>query len=309
MRLLALAALAALLVVPTAAAQAEPTLVDVGVLVINFGNYDANKGTYVLDFYLFLRWDPAAAPANFTPATFEFMNGRASAKDKIFDATNAAGERELWFRVQANLYSEPNFSDFPFDTQHVDIVFEDSIMTSDQLQYRTLDAESGLDEGFRAAGWRVGEPLFDVAQKDYKFGESYSRAVFSVELSRERFSTSIKTLLPPVAFVLVAGLSFFLHPSKWGNRIGLGTGMLISAVMFHISQTLALPPMAKLILFDKVMIAVYLFVLGSLAVTALIAIDEDYWKDRDYTKVINTYGAAASIFIAGATLALLIGLS
>lgn len=297
-----------LLSAPLATAQAEPLEVNVGLLVINFGNFDANKGTYVLDFYLFFKWDTAEAPANWTPATFEFMNGRASAKDKIFDETDAqTGIREMWYRVQANLYSEPTFEDFPFDTQHVRILFEDSLLTSDALVYVPMAEQSGLDDGFAAAGWRVSEPTFEIVEKDYKFGETYSRAAFTIDLSRERFSTAIKSLLPPIAFMMVAGLAFFIHPSKWNNRLGLGTGMLISSVMFHISQTVSLPPMAKLILFDKVMIAVYLFVVGSLAVTTLIAIDEDYWKDRDYTKQINMYGLGASILVAGAVLVFLVG--
>lgn len=307
MRPLLVLLLVAPLLAPLASAQEEPTKVEVGLLVINFGNYDANKGTYLLDFYLFFRWDPAAAPANFTPATFEFMNGRASAKDKIFDDVTPEGKRELWYRVQANLYSEPQFGDFPFDTQRVQIVFEDAIHTTSDLVYVTLDEESGLDEGFVAAGWRVGDPIFEINEKGYKFDETYSRAQFTIELSRERFSTAIKTLLPPIAFVLVASLQFFIHPTKWNNRLALGTGMLISSVMFHISQTVALPPMARLILFDKVMIAVYLFVVGSLTVTTLIAIDEDYWKGSDHTQKINLYGAAATILVAGATLVLLVG--
>jgi len=302
-RLLPLLALAALLAVPLAQAQPDgPARVEVGLLVINFGNYDTNRGTYLLDFYLFFRWDPAETPESFTPANFEFMNGRATAKDKIYDTTSATGVRELWYRVQANLYSEPRFERFPFDTQTVQIVFEDSVYTTEQLVYVPIHDQSGLDEGFRAAGWRVHEPVFDVVEKEYKFGETYSRARFSIDLSRERFSTVMKTLLPPAAFVLVAGLAFLMHPSKWGNRVGLGTGMLISSVMFHISQTVGLPPMARLILFDKVMIAVYLFVLGSLSVTALIAIDEDYWKDRDHTMAINIYGAAATVLLSAGML-------
>lgn len=284
------------LLAPLASAQEGPTEVEVGILVINFGNYDTNKGTYVLDFYLFFRWDPVATPANFTPAAFEFMNGRASAKDKIFDAIEN-DKRELWYRIQANLYSEPHFENYPYDTQIVEILFEDSLLVREQLVYVPLQDESGLDEGFRAPGWRVSEPAFTVVTKSYKFGEDYSRAKFSIELSRERFSTSLKSMLPPVAFVLVAALAFFLHPSKWGNRIGLGTGMLISSVMFHISQTVSLPPLPGLILFDKVMIAVYLFVLASLAVTALIAIDEDFWKDRDFTKQINVWGAFLAVAV------------
>ena len=309
---LVLAALVLVTLAPLAAAQGEgeaPVEVEVGLLVINFGNYDANKGTYLLDFYLFFHWDPAGAPANFTPAGFEFMNGRASAKDKIFDATDEEGRRELWYRVQANLYSEPQFESFPFDTQTVEILFEDSVYTTAELVYVPLADESGLDDGFRAAGWRVHEPVFEVVEKDYKFEETYSRARFSIDLSRERFSTAIKSLLPPTAFMLVAGLQFFIHPTKWNNRLGLGTGMLISAVMFHISQTVALPPMAKLILFDKVMIAVYLFIVSSLAVTTLIAIDEDYWKDRDHTRQINRVGALVTLLVPFVVLAILLAVA
>lgn len=306
MRLFPLAALVALLVAPTAAAQEGPVEVKAGVYVLSLGNYDVNRGTYTVDFYLFFRWDPDAAPTGFSPEKFEFMNGRAGAKEKIFDALDPqTGERELWYRVQANLYSEPRFDNYPYDTQTVRIVFEDSVYTTDDLVYVPMVDVSGLDDGFSAAGWRVGEPELTVVDKDYRFEETYSRVALDIELSRERFSTTIKSLLPPVAFVLVAGLAFFFHPTKWGNRVGLGTGMLISAVMFHISQTVALPPMARLILFDKVMIGIYLFILGSLAVTALIAIDEDYWKDRDYTKQINTWGAVLAIVVPAVVLAVL----
>lgn len=309
-----LAIVIVLLAIPLAQAQPEaqaqsPVEVEVGLLVINFGNYDTNKGTYLLDFYLFFKWDPATAAANFTPAQFEFMNGRATAKDKIFDAMDDEGKRELWYRVQANLYSEPHFESFPFDTQRVEIVFEDSVYTTDQIVYVPNQEASGLDEGFKAAGWRVHEPVFEIVEKDYKFEETYSRARFSIDLSRERFSTAIKSLLPPAAFMLVAALQFFIHPTKWNNRLGLGTGMLISAVMFHISQTVALPPMAKLILFDKVMIAVYLFIVSTLAVTTLIAIDEDYWKDRDNTRAINRYGAVVTLLLPAVVLVLLLTLA
>lgn len=306
----ALPALLVLLVLATpgalAQADAAPVEVKIGIFALSFGNYDVNKGTYTMDFYLFFKWDPSQAPAGFTPGGWELMNGDASGAKtpKIYDATdNATGEREVWYRVKATLLSEPRFDNFPYDTQRVSILVEDSVYTRAQLVYVPMEDASGIDDEFVAGGWQVGEPSIEVADKSYKFGEEYSRAKFNVELSRAKFSTTIKTLLPPLAFVLVAGLAFFFHPTKWGNRVGLGTGMLISAVMFHISQTLALPPLPRLILFDKVMIAVYLFILGSLAVTALIAIDEDYWKDRDYTKQINTWGAFLAIALPAIALA------
>jgi hypothetical protein len=67
--------------------------------------------------------------------------------------------------------------------------------------------------------------------------------------------------------------------------------MLISAVMFHISQTSSLPPMPSLMTIDKIMIATYGFLAASLFVTTVMYIDEEYWKEKDYTKQVNYYGA------------------
>ena len=289
---LALLALAALLAVP--AARAEPLVVDVQVYVINLGNYDTTKGTYTVDFYLVLSWD-AAAGGNVTPLRYEFMNGRATSTDRLSDETDENGTRTVQWRVQANLYAEPQFAEYPYDTQRIDVLFEDALHGTDELVYRVDLEGSGLDDNVRIAGWRVQGWSFTEAPKQYPPDEEFSRARFTVIVEREPLSTTIKSFLPPVAFCLVAGLGFFFHPSKVANRITLGTGMLISAVAFHISQTQSLPPLGQLILFDKVMLCVYAFIVGCLIVSTLIHIDEDYWKERDYTRQINVIGAGATL--------------
>lgn len=288
-----------LLALPVAAAQEAERHVDVEVevYVVNFGNYDVGKGTYVLDFYLTFRWDPAAAPEGFSPARFELMNGRpSSAPDRVQDETDPeTGQRVITWRIQANLYSEPRFVDYPFDTQTLELLFEDAQHDATRLRYVPVQEGSGLDEGVRVPGWRIGEARLDVVEKAYPGDERFSRARMTVSITREPLSSAVKAFLPPVAFMLVAGLGFFFHPSKVANRITLGTGMLIAAVGFHISQTVSLPPMGSLMLFDKVMLATYAFLVCSLAVSTLIAIDEDWWKDRDYTRPINRWGAVLSV--------------
>ena len=271
--------------------------------VINFGNYDVGKGTYVMDFYLTFRWDPAAAPANFTPTRFEFMNGRASGSaDKTTDATDPeTGVREVTYRIQANLYNEPRFQDYPYDTQTLELVFEDAVNDATVLRYAPVMEGTGVDEGVRIPGWRLGEARLEEVTKTYPPDERFSRARFTVEISREPLSSTLKSFLPPVAFMTVAGLGFFFHPSKVANRITLGTGMLIAAVGFHISQTVSLPPVGTLILFDKVMIATYAFLVGCLVVSTLIAIDEDWWKDRDHTRTINLVGGILTVAAPGVT--------
>src|SRR4030042_6722969 len=122
-------------------------------------------------------------------------------------------------------------------------------------------------------------------------GETYSQFVFTITLVRNTGLSAIKILIPPIIFCIVSGLSFFFKAVKINHRIGLGTSMLISAVMFHLSQTSSLPSLPSLILIDKIMIAVYAFLASSLFATTLIYVDEEYWKKVDYTKQVNRLGA------------------
>lgn len=298
------AALALLACAPTAAA--EPTEVAVDLHVISFGNYDTAKGTYTLDFYLILRWDPAAAPEGFTPEGFEFMNGRAAAKELLFGGQGDDGRQELWYRVQANLYSEPRFARYPYDRQELRLELEDAVHTVEELAYVEDISGSGLAEDVRVAGWRIAEAGASVGNVSYPFDEEYSRFTYSIEVERPALSTTLRSFLPPVTFMIVAGVQFLLHPSKVAQRLGLGTGMLISAVGFHVSQTINLPALGVLTLFDRFMIATYVFIACSLAVTTLIAYDEDYRKaDLARRERVNRVGFLLTLAIPLAVFLLL----
>lgn len=276
--------------------DAAPVEVHVDLHVISFGNYDQAKGTYTLDLYLIFRWDPATA-GNLTPERFEFMNGRAAAEDLLFDGQGTDGRRELWYRIQANLYSEPRFSRYPYDRQVLRMELEDAVHPLSELVYVPEISGTGLADDVRVAGWRIDSAEASIEVKDYPFEEEYSRFTYTIEVTRPALSTTLRSFLPPLTFMIVAGVQFLLHPSKVGNRLGLGTGMLISAVGFHVSQTINLPALGVLTLFDRFMIATYVFIACSLAVTTMIAYDEDYWKDKDHTHAINRTGFALTIAI------------
>lgn len=203
----------------------------------------------------------------------------------------------MWYRVQASLYSEPNFKNYPFDTQVLKMDFEDTSNTIQILKYIPAINESGLDDEVKASGWVIKDWNFYSIDKDYKWQETYSRGSIGIEIVREKTSTAIKTFLPPVIFCIVSGLSFFFRPDKIAQRLGLGTSMLISAVMFHISQTSSLPPLGSLILIDKIMISTYTFLASSLIVTTIIHIDVEWWQNVDYTKETNRYGAIVTIVL------------
>lgn len=277
------------------AALPPATEVHAGIYLINFGNFDVTKGTYTMDFYLWFRWDPARAPGNFSPEKFEFMNGRPASKDKIIDQANPDGTREVWWRIQANLYTDPDFRSYPFDQQRLSLQFEDSVSPITNLTYAPLTNESGVDPGVRVAGYRLDSSTMRTEEKAYPFGERYSRGIFEVVVTREPFGTTVKTLLPPLVFMLVSGLSFLFPPEKLALRVGAGTSMLISAVMYHISQTSSLPPLGTLTLIDKIMMSTYAFLTLSLAITAMISVNADYWKKPALTAKLTRYGALVTL--------------
>lgn len=300
----------ALLLVPAAQAQdapdapAAPVEVHVGIHVLSVGNHDANKGTYVLDFYLVLRWDEAAAPAGFKPDRFEFMNGRATSKELLFDDAGDDGLRELWYRVQASLYAEPRFRQYPFDTQHILLEMEDAVHPVEELVYVPIEGQVGLDDGVHVAGWDVHAQDVTVRVKEYPT-ESYSRLRYDVEVQRPALGVGLRSFVPPVAFVVIAGIGFFLHPSKVANRLALATGMVISAVGFHVSQTVSLPSLPELTLFDEVMVSVYLFLACCVAVATLIAYNEDHWKREGASHRYNRQGAVVTALVPVLALLLL----
>lgn len=296
-------ALVCLLAVPAAQAQ-SPVAVHVDVLVINFGNYDVNKGTYTLDFYLHLWYDADAAPAGFDATRFEFMNGRATSKDLLDDSVTN-GTRDIWWRIQANLYTEPRFDRYPFDRQTLRLQLEDALRGADELTYVPDVTGNGLDEQVRVAGWNIRGTHADVSLKEYAGDEPYSRFTYSITVGREPLSAALRSFLPPLAFMVVSGLSFALHASKLAQRITLGTSMLISAVGFHVSQTVSLPTLGKLTLFDQIMLSAYAFLAASLIVTVLIARNEDYHKFEGKSEHYNRIGMWASLALPIAVFLLL----
>jgi hypothetical protein len=245
-----------------------------------------------MDFYLQFQWSDKSV----NPGSFEFMNGRAGSKEKIYE-NYTADSSEVWYRVQANLFISPDFKDYPFDTQTLLVVVEDSKLNISGLRYTIIEDMSGIDPQFSISGWSSNDFDVGVTEHEYPWGEVYSQFVFSVKLSRNTGPTVVKIMLPPIIFCLVSGLSFFFKADKITHRLGLGTSMLISAVMFHLSQTSSLPALPYLILLDKIMISVYAFLACSLLATAIIYLNDEYYKEKNYYNIFNKGGAAVTLVL------------
>ena len=101
-------------------------------------------------------------------------------------------------------------------------------------------------------------------------------------------------------FCIIALLSFFIkveHNELVHLRYVLTTSMFISAVMYHFSQLSLLPGLGVLKLFDKFMIAVYVFLAVTVAVTTLCYLAQQQWERKDLVKPINEYGVVVALVL------------
>jgi hypothetical protein len=247
-----------------------PTVVNVGIYVLNVGKLDTSTGAFTIDFYLSFSSDEPSEPSN-----FEFSNGRATYIDKSVDEPT-----EKFYRIQASLASPLNLSRYPFDSHELTIEIEDKEQTTRSQVYQVSLEDSGLDPAVNIAGWDLKGWKAEVTDHYYEpYGTSFSRYVFSIEIQRPATAAILKTILPALVIVLVGLLSLMLTPDKIIPRLTLNTGAFTGAVLFHLNMTSSIPPLGYITYGDRFMLVNYL-ALALALMSTLLAL---YYVDKKRT--------------------------
>jgi hypothetical protein len=219
--------------------------------------------------------------------------------EKIWESKSGPVKEE-WYRVRADFTIAPNIHDYPFESGIAPIEIEDAENDVTHLIYVPMENESGIDPRFVIPGWKIGTPTFSVVNHTYPWGETDSRLSFNVPITKNATDSLIQTIIPPLIFCLIAMLSYLIsvkHNELVHLRYVLVTSMFISAVMYHFSQLSVVPGLGVLKLFDKFMIAVYLFLAVTITVTTLCYLAEQQWGRPELVKPINRYGLLVSILL------------
>ena len=271
----------------------------VSVFVNSIDNLDMVKGTYTMDCYLHFRWTDPSIDASH----FEFMNGEPSSGSKSVEKLweNKSGPvKEEWYRARADFRIIPNNQNYPFESGILPIKIEDSDYDSSQLTYVPLREESGLEPGFTIPGWKFGTPTFSVRDHTYPGNMTYSQLSYNIPITNNALASLLQTIVPPLIFCIIGGLSFLIHVKDTNLvflRFSLTTSMFLTAVMYHFSQLALIPGLGVLKLFDKFMIAVYLFLAVTVMVTTFCYLAEHQWERPELVKLINRYGMGVSILL------------
>lgn len=233
--------------------QGGPTIVQVGVYIIDIQSIDLADSNYQLDFYLWFNFNPSQI--NATEVTeFEFINGQPTVK--LIDQSSGY----LEYRVTGTFLKTFDFTNYPFESHTLYIELEHENLDNTQLQY-TIDPTSFIEPTAGIAGWNMGNLSSTVLSHSYGPDQIYSRAEFDVTLSRPLISGLVKDVLPISLITAISLFAFAMSAEDYNARIALGITALLSATAFQLSLDSGIPPTGYLTLADRIMIAVYIIFL------------------------------------------------
>ncbi len=257
-------------------APGKPAMVVVGAYLNDVEEIDFMSHSYSIDFYVWFRWRDASIDPS---KTTEFMNRFApydSVRTELYDKPQKMPDGSLYaiLRVQEQFSRKFPLENYPFDTQKLTIVMEDSLSGADDLTYLPDGRGVTMNPAITLPGFTVGKPVMTVTRYHYPtfFGDisdptatDYSRVTISVPVRRPAVAMTIKTFVPIVLIVICAALVFFVRPTYVEGRIGLGITALLTLVALQLAASAALPDVDYLTMLDKVYLVAYLFIILALA--------------------------------------------
>ena len=251
--------------------SAENVSAGVGIYVLNVSELDLTTGSYWMDFYLTIDCDKPCTPYP------DIMNA-AGTPDIENQTGYKPGETFYSFRIRANMLTEMNLANFPFDEHQLVVLVEDKTAGVEDLVYWSNPNLSGVDENVHIAGWTL-EPGWEAYTIDKVYpiypGTYYSRYYYAITIAHPLFSSFMNSLFAAAVIVLVGLLSFIMRPEAAGERLALTSSTLVASILYHISLNSSIPPVGYLTYADKFMIANYLIVSLSVGISAALMLLKD----------------------------------
>ncbi|MCX8509945.1 MAG: hypothetical protein ORN49_13900 [Rhodobacteraceae bacterium] len=268
------------LVFGTASAQspadAGPEKVTVGTFVNDVQNVSLESHSYMVDFYVWMRWrDPSINPL----LTMEFINpyqvwDHMTTMQEGKPIPMPDGSLYMFLRYQGQFNSKLPLERYPFDQQNLTVIFEDSVLDTSKLVYVPDRVPATLNPEMTLPGYLVGQPRLTIGNTPYdtNFGDirdqihpGYSEVTLTIPVHRPMLTYSIKVILPIFLVVASAALTFFIQPNYVEARIGMGITTLLTLVALQLTMNTQLPTVDYLMMVDMLYFVAYGFVVAAIA--------------------------------------------
>lgn len=175
---------------PAAAGESEPPTVDVGMFAASVYELDFYEGTYKTIFWVwFVHDDPDYNPLE----AIEVTNARDYEIMESYGRKREDGRHYVAAKMRAEINQPWDISDFPFDSQRLDIVLESVGKDARQLSFKADSANSVNGPELDLSGWSVRpiESETSVFRYNTTFGEesaerlAFPRITFTIPIQRD----------------------------------------------------------------------------------------------------------------------------
>jgi hypothetical protein len=298
----------------SAPAAPAPTKVTIGAYVNDIKEVDLASNSYNVDLYVWLRWNnPDIDPS----VTMEAMNPRdAWMTAKRLNEQPIKLEDGSYYNVIRYLgmfSSKLNVSKYPFDEQTLSMIFEDSQLSTKDLEFVPDQTGSVTNPDLVIPGWIAKPVVVRVENKPYPTSwgldgsnsDIYSRAYIEVPVTRPVLASAIKLFFPLLIVLAMGVFVFFLRPRMVESKISLAATVLLTLVALQFTTMSALPSVSYLTMVEFIYAVSFIFTVYVLVVSLLTA-----WSSRDPESVeaVQFDRRAASIGFLGYAVALVLTL-
>jgi hypothetical protein len=278
------------------AAQNDSSLIELkyGVYIKKI-NPNFKDGVFNAEFYWWVIFENDSAKtgvSNEEIMNLEYVNGFESEVGKFsqeIQEIKSVGKNVFYYTGfhQGAFYFNPDFTNYPFDKQILNIAIENSILTKDRLQI-IADTGSYIASHQPANFWAMSTDLINQKNVSFKFLNTliyssegvynsnfgdpsfqpksvYSRQNTTITINRSFLPYISKLLIPLLIILLLVYFVFFLPAEKIDIAAGLTVTSLLSAIAFQLSISNELPEIGYIIYIDKVFYTCYFLIAISMA--------------------------------------------
>ena len=269
--------------------RAQPTLVDVGLRILDIPLMDERQQIYKIVGVLELRWhDPALAAADGRTARTLVESQAVTQLKKIWhpdvELDNESDPRktenqvliiggdghvEYQERFDAMLSSRLDLRRLPFDRQELRVVVQSFGLGEDQVVLvPTLGVT--IADALGVSEWRaLGVGAVQGHRDEGRLQQRYSEITYTVRVQRNPSFHVFAVLIPSVLIVLVSFTTFWYDPRQLNAIMGPGVASMLVLVALNFSVASFLPRISYVTLLNRFTLACYLFVFSGILLNVI----------------------------------------
>ena len=277
----------------------EPVLqtrdVEVKVYLLDIDGIDSVSQSFVANLALVLRWhDPSLAHEGLDSISKD-LNEIWHPRVQILNQQRLVntfpqsveihpdGEVIYRQRVWGNFSQPLELSEFPFDTQRLEITLANLSFGSQKIRLKP-SPDSGVSENLSIPDWEIMQ--WDFVAEDLRLDNESSLTpgmVFSLEAKRYTNYFRFKVILPLILIVMMSWLVFWIDPSLISSQISVAVTAMLTMIAYRFALAGMLPRLPFLTTLDFFVMASTIMVFLSMVevvYTAYLSTDNRLEKAR-----------------------------